>query len=438
MDPRLIPLTVKQNAKQTQDAFADMMSWTSSIKDKDQGLKKKNEKENKAVSDIRSKRNRKKHVVKVNSDGSEVEDSENEEEEELERMKLAEEYKTEGNNNFKNKKYKEAVDAYTMAGSLDVGNAVYPANRAMANMKLGNHAEAENDCTRALKQDPTYEKALFRRGQCRNILGKLEGAKIDFLAVLKVNSSSVGAKKELADIEKRLHQSVKWTYERPEKTSKLPFKMINITETNAPTKLVQIEKTHEEIKKNIEPVKIFESSHIEKSKIMKDTIIIEKTQTMKPIIEEINKENKDEPKEIQMITEIIDESSENDEELSPSFKKPKNAFELERDWRSLTSYKAKGTYLRLSETRTLAHLFAPQLPKYLVEICSTLAATFNENKSYEGKFTFDLLTEISRVARFKTAVFFLLENEKEIIRTLINELKRHNFTTTEIERAYLH
>ena len=136
MDPRLIPLTVKQNAKQTQDAFADMMSWTSSIKDKDQGLKKKNEKENKAVSDIRSKRNRKKHVVKVNSDGSEVEDSEDEEEEELERMKLAEEYKTEGNNNFKNKKYKEAVDAYTMAGSLDVGNAVYPGTFKIINPEV--------------------------------------------------------------------------------------------------------------------------------------------------------------------------------------------------------------------------------------------------------------------------------------------------------------
>lgn len=33
----------------------------------------------------------------------------------------------------------------------------------MANMKLDKYAEAEEDCTRALRHDPTYEKALFRR-----------------------------------------------------------------------------------------------------------------------------------------------------------------------------------------------------------------------------------------------------------------------------------
>ena len=50
-----------------------------------------------------------------------------------------------------------------MAQSLDIANPVYPANRAMANLKLKNWKEAEEDCTRALRHDPTYEKALFRR-----------------------------------------------------------------------------------------------------------------------------------------------------------------------------------------------------------------------------------------------------------------------------------
>ena len=47
-----------------------------------------------------------------------------------------------------------------MAQSLDIANPVYPANRAMANLKLKNWKEAEEDCTRALRHDPTYEKAL--------------------------------------------------------------------------------------------------------------------------------------------------------------------------------------------------------------------------------------------------------------------------------------
>ena len=73
------------------------------------------------------------------------------------------EYKDEGNAHFKNGTFDKAVECYTMAQSLDIANPVYPANRAMANLKLKNWKEAEEDCTRALRHDPTYEKALFRR-----------------------------------------------------------------------------------------------------------------------------------------------------------------------------------------------------------------------------------------------------------------------------------
>lgn len=33
----------------------------------------------------------------------------------------------------------------------------------MTYMKLGKYSEAEEDCSRAIKHDSTYEKALFRR-----------------------------------------------------------------------------------------------------------------------------------------------------------------------------------------------------------------------------------------------------------------------------------
>merc|ERR1712050_780251 len=125
-----------------------------------------------------------------------------------------------------------------------MGNAVYPANRAMANMKLGKHSEAEEDCTRALKYDPSYEKALFRRAQCRNILGKLEGSKKDFLEVLKNNPSNKLARKELSEIEKRLNKNIKWTFEKPKDASVIKPKMIQINEKNKPEKLQSL-KIHE-------------------------------------------------------------------------------------------------------------------------------------------------------------------------------------------------
>ena len=64
MNPALLPLQAQQNAKMAQDAFADLAGWTSSIKEKDKKLKTSAEKGKKAVDEIRSKRMRKKHVVK--------------------------------------------------------------------------------------------------------------------------------------------------------------------------------------------------------------------------------------------------------------------------------------------------------------------------------------------------------------------------------------
>jgi len=160
-DPTLIPLAAQRNAQAQSDAFADLTNWTSSIKQTDEDLKKKEKTGNKVVAQVRSKRQ--KHVVRVDSDGSEIEDSHDEDQEEEERIKMAAEYKDEGNAHFKNGTFDKAVECYTMAQSLDIANPVYPANRAMANLKLKNWKEAEEDCTRALRHDPTYEKALFRR-----------------------------------------------------------------------------------------------------------------------------------------------------------------------------------------------------------------------------------------------------------------------------------
>ena len=126
MNPALIPLQAQQNAKITSDAFAEMASWTNSIKKKDEKLKSETSKGRKVVEEIRSRRQRKKHVVKVDSDGSEIESDGEEEKEELEREAMAEEMKLEGNEHFKHNRFQEAVDAYTMAQSLNTSNPVYP------------------------------------------------------------------------------------------------------------------------------------------------------------------------------------------------------------------------------------------------------------------------------------------------------------------------
>jgi len=404
MNPALLPLQMQRNAKDTQDMFADLANWTGEIQETDAKLKNQSAKGAKVVQQLRNKRQRAKHVVRVDSDGSEIEESggEEEENEEEERLRMAEEFKNEGNTYFKSGKYEKAIESYTMSLSLDTSNAVFAANRAMAYMKIKKYREAEDDCTRALKHDPSYEKALFRRANCRNELGKLEGAENDYKSVLKINPKNREAKNTLEMINNRLKTNVSWTLERPKNASKIKFEGVDILEKNTP--LIDTNK----VVKSIEPA----------------TCIEEIEEKMKPeVVNTINEQTKDQPAELvkKDSLETVKKEEESDEPFN--YQAPKNSFELERDWRSIKTYKNKAKYLQIGEPHMLAAYFAPQLPKFLVEICTTLLHHVKRESGREAiSFSIDFLSAVARVPRFNTALFFLLEAEKSIIKELFDLL----------------
>ncbi|CAL9195855.1 unnamed protein product, partial [Musa hybrid cultivar] len=57
-----------------------------------------------------------------------------------------------------------ALDLYTQALDLESGNADILADRAQANLKLGNFTEAVADANRAIELDPSMTKAYLRKG----------------------------------------------------------------------------------------------------------------------------------------------------------------------------------------------------------------------------------------------------------------------------------
>lgn len=69
MDSAALPMLAQRNAKAQQDAFADLASWTNSMKKKDDTVRSKELTGKKVLEKVRSKRQ--KHVVVVDSDGSE-------------------------------------------------------------------------------------------------------------------------------------------------------------------------------------------------------------------------------------------------------------------------------------------------------------------------------------------------------------------------------
>lgn len=82
------------------------------------------------------------------------------------RAKLLKKKKEEGNDAYKNNRFKEAQALYTEALAVDPlnkkTNAKLYFNRATVLSRLNKIREAIDDCTSALSLDETYLKALLR------------------------------------------------------------------------------------------------------------------------------------------------------------------------------------------------------------------------------------------------------------------------------------
>jgi len=95
----------------------------------------------------------------------------------------AEEEKVKGNELLKANKFASAVKHYTNAVQLNPNAeaaAVYLTNRAICHLKLEDYGLALEDTTAALKLNPKYSKALYRRGDAYAALRKYKLALADY------------------------------------------------------------------------------------------------------------------------------------------------------------------------------------------------------------------------------------------------------------------
>ncbi|KAK1401787.1 RNA polymerase II-associated protein 3 [Heracleum sosnowskyi] len=104
-----------------------------------------------------------------------------------------------GNENFKQKKYQEAIDCYSRSIAF-LPTAVAYANRAMAYLKLRRFQEAEDDCTEALNLDDRYIKAYSRRSTARKELRKLKESVEDAEFALRLEPHNQEIKRQHAEI----------------------------------------------------------------------------------------------------------------------------------------------------------------------------------------------------------------------------------------------
>lgn len=117
----------------------------------------------------------------------------------------AELWKDRGNKAFLAQNYAQAKQDYTQSIALQPTCLAY-ANRAMAELKLGEYSAAEADCTEAIALDAAYVKAYLRRASALKHLGKLLEAAEDYEYALRLEPTS---KSTLADRRACLDQLLK-------------------------------------------------------------------------------------------------------------------------------------------------------------------------------------------------------------------------------------
>ncbi|KAH7097617.1 prion-inhibition and propagation-domain-containing protein [Auriculariales sp. MPI-PUGE-AT-0066] len=123
----------------------------------------------------------------------------------------AEAFKAEGNNALTKGDPQKAVDLYTEAVKLDIGNAIYRCNRAAAYMALELWRHAEEDALIAVQLDAEYAKAWSRVGMARLKQGHAKRARDAYQSAIRIAGSQATPqmRKGLADAEANIRETVK-------------------------------------------------------------------------------------------------------------------------------------------------------------------------------------------------------------------------------------
>ncbi|XP_052410771.1 RNA polymerase II-associated protein 3 isoform X14 [Carassius gibelio] len=318
--------------------------------------------------------------------------------------------KDRGNAYFKEGKYEAAVECYSRGMEADGTNALLPANRAMAFLKLHRFSEAEQDCNTALALDASYAKAFARRATARAAQGRTREATDDFQQVLKLEPGNKQAMSEiqklsedmrsrglLAPEENKQRRSIQHIHKPEHLRSTKPLRRIEIQEVGG----------------EISPSTSSPLHKTQKTEEISDAPVSQKTEISDAPVSQ-KTEISDAP--VSQKTEEVSDVSRADAEAIPP---PSNSFQLEADLRKIRRY-PQSTYRYLKQISPDAYLkiFQNSLePDVLNHILRSFHSCF---QAEDASLLLSVLRSLASVRRFDMSVMFMSSAEKKILQELFD------------------
>ncbi|XP_024961738.1 RNA polymerase II-associated protein 3 isoform X2 [Cynara cardunculus var. scolymus] len=309
-----------------------------------------------------------------------------------------------GNEFFKQRKYKEAIDCYSRSLALSPTAVAY-ANRAMAYLKLKRFQEAEDDCTEALNLDDRYIKAYSRRSTARKELGKLKDSKEDADFALRLEPQNQEIKRQYADA-KSLYDN-----ELLKKAS---------ASLKGPTQQVQKEVKLDNVPRSMP--KISETTRV----------AAPKTESMEPFISSQKNHNiaKKELKEsVQQLAARA--ASLATAEAAKNIVPPTSAYQFEVSWRGFSGDRTLQTrLLKATNPVALPEIFKNALSApLLIDVIRCIATFFSDDIDLAVKY----LENLPKVSRFNMIIMCLPPADKSDLQRIWDEV----FCNKEVAADYV-
>ncbi|XP_038703206.1 RNA polymerase II-associated protein 3 isoform X2 [Tripterygium wilfordii] len=335
-----------------------------------------------------------------------------------------------GNEYFKQKKFKEAIDCYSRSIAFSPTAVAY-ANRAMAYLKIKRFQEAEDDCTEALNLDDRYIKAYSRRATARKELGKLKGSIEDAEFAQRLEPNNQEVKKQYAEVKslyekeilKKASGSLRSSVQGVQKVGKSEAKVDRVHSISSGTQRSGVSAVEEDSsKENDEQIPMEMSVPIEEieNRIM-DAVSRSEGQEVngshdvtgqRSHSENLKRNCRNGKQELKSSVQELScrAATRAMTEAAKSFTPPNSAFQFEVCWQGFCGDRAlQARLLKVTSPKALPQIFKNALSaSLLIDIIKCVATFFIEDMDLAVKY----LENLTKVPRFSILIMCLSSVDK--------------------------